>query len=142
MAHFAELDENNNVVNVIVVASEDFQVDGVENEEAGINLLEEWFGHRRWAQTSYSDSIRGRYATIGGVFRPDLNQFIGLKPFPSWLLNETTGEWEAPSPRPALESNQIEYWDEENLRWSYFEVTYPEPGDPDYVEYADVEAGP
>ena len=117
MAHFAELNEDNEVINVIVVNSEDFTIDGIEDEEAGKDLLEQWYGHRRWAQTSYTGSIRGRYAGIGSTYRDDLNQFIYPKPYDSWLLNTTTGEWEAPAPLPADANSVGYYWDESTTSW-------------------------
>lgn len=134
MANFAELNEDNEVINVIVVASEDFTVDGEENEEAGKDLLEKWFGHRRWVQTSYTNSIRGRYASIGGTYDSDMDQFIGVKPYESWILNESTGEWEAPVPMPAISDGKVVFWNEEEVNWEVVDPQYPEPGDPDYVE--------
>jgi len=134
MANFAELNETNETINVIVVAPEDFSVDGVENEEAAKDLLEGMYGHRRWVQTSYTGSIRGRYASIGSTYNEELDQFIEVKPFDSWVLNTTTGEWEAPSPMPASTSSDYPYWDEETVSWKTITVKYPEPGDKDYEE--------
>ena len=122
MANFAELNEDNEVINVIVVASEDFTVDGEENEEAGKDLLETWFGHRRWVQTSFTNRIRSHYAGIGCTYSEELDQFILPQPYNSWTLNETTGEWEAPVPMPADSDNAGYYWDESTTSWKQIKV--------------------
>lgn len=77
MAHFAELDENNTVINVIVVSNDDcLDADGNESELIGIDFLENLFGHRRWVQTSYNGNIRGKYAGIGDTYDKKKNKFI------------------------------------------------------------------
>lgn len=65
MAHFAELDENGVVTNVVVVNDAVIAANGVERESNGVDFLESLFGHRRWKQTSYSGASRGRYAAVG-----------------------------------------------------------------------------
>lgn len=77
MAHFAELDENNNVTQVIVVHDNELLINEVETESKGINFLESLFGHRRWVQTSYSGNIRGRYAGIGMKYDIERDEFVG-----------------------------------------------------------------
>jgi hypothetical protein len=118
MAHFAQLDENNVVVNVIVVADEDTTGgDGVEDESVGIAFLKATFGEdTNWAKTSYNANIRKNYASIGGVFDTDRDAFIPPKPFNSWLLNEDTCTWEAPKPHP-LDNEKPVRWDEETKDW-------------------------
>ena len=77
MAHFAKLDENDIVINVIVVNDEWLDDGtGVENEAKGIAALQAWSGHLYWAQTSYNNNIRAKYAGIGDIFDRTLNAFI------------------------------------------------------------------
>lgn len=117
MAHFAQLDENNNVINVIVVGDKDTaDENGVEKEEIGIAFCKSLFGeHTIWKQTSYNHKIRRRYAGIGGTYDPVNDAFINIKTFDSWVLNPDTLDWEAPIPMP--DDGKIYDWDEENLRW-------------------------
>jgi hypothetical protein len=93
MAHFAELDENNVVTSVAVVANEVLLVDGVEVEERGVDLMESITGHRRWKQTSYSGKLRLNYAGIGFVWRDDLQGFVPPSPGEGRTLDEATGTW-------------------------------------------------
>ena len=76
MAHFAELAENNNVTQVIVVHNNELLIDGVETESKGIDFLESLFGHRHWVQTSYNGNIRGRYAGIGMKYDSERDEFV------------------------------------------------------------------
>jgi len=96
MAHFAELDENNVVTSVAVVANEVLLVDGVEVESNGIDLMESITGHRRWVQTSYSGKFRLNYAGIGYLWRDDLQGFVPPCPGEGWTLDEATGTWVEP----------------------------------------------
>jgi len=93
MAHFAELDENNVVTSVAVVANEVLRADGVEVEERGVDLMESITGHRRWKQTSYNGKFRLNYAGIGFVWRDDLQGFIPPSPGEGWTLDGETGAW-------------------------------------------------
>ena len=115
MAHFARLDENDIVTAVIVV--DNAWLDdgtGIENEALGIAALQAWSGHPHWAQTSYNNNIRFRYAGIGYFFDRVRNAFIMPKPYPSWVLDEATTAWTAPVPAP--EEGQWA-WNEETLSW-------------------------
>jgi hypothetical protein len=114
MAHFAELDENNVVVQVIVVDNKDCcDANGVEKEHIGAAHCE-WLLGGRWVQTSYNGSFRKRYAGIGMTYNEDLDAFIAQKPFASWVLNNETADWEAPTPMPA--EGEWE-WDEATTSW-------------------------
>lgn len=124
MAHFAELDENNTVVRVVVVSNEEtHDANGVEDEELGIAFCRRLFGlNTKWKQTSYNGSIRSRYASIGSIYHSQLDVFIDPKPYVSWVLNENTASWEAPIPKPELtpieiEQGKIYEWDEETVDW-------------------------
>jgi hypothetical protein len=79
MAHFAELDENNIVKQVLVVHNNELLVDGVETESKGIDFLESLFGHRNWKQTSYNNNMRGQYAGIGMLYNSELDEFESLE---------------------------------------------------------------
>ena len=105
MAHFAQIDENNLVIKVLVVPD--------EHENDGQNYLENILGlPGRWVQTSYNDNIRANYAGIGYTYNEVADVFIPPQPYPSWNLNEFH-KWEAPTPAP----NEFCFWDEEKMEW-------------------------
>jgi len=79
VAHFAELDENNIVTQVLVVHNNELLVDGVETEIKGIDFLESLFGHRNWKQTSYNNNMRGQYAGVGMRYNSELDAFESLE---------------------------------------------------------------
>ena len=112
MAHFAQLDENNIVLNVIVVNDSDCQDDnGNESEAVGIQFCQSLFGDNTvWKQTSYNANIRKNYAGVGYTFDSGRDAFISPKPFESWVFNETTCRWDAPYPMPVDDNDY--YWDE------------------------------
>jgi len=102
MSHFAKLDSNNSVENVIV-AEQDFINSGV----VGDAFL--------WVQTSYNGNFRGKYAAIGDTWDKVNERFVSPQPYNSWTLNEDTCLWEAPTPYP--EDGLIYDWDEDTLAW-------------------------
>lgn len=115
MAHFAQLNEDNLVTQVIVVANEDTaDQDGVENEAIGAAFCNNLLGGR-WVQTSYNANIRKNYAGIGYKYDATLDAFIPPQPFASWTLNEETAQWEAPTPYP--DDGKRYTWDEETTSW-------------------------
>lgn len=76
MAHFAELNDQNTVLRVIVVSNEDcLNEEGIEDEAAGVKFCEELLGGR-WKQTSYNSNIRGKYAAIGDIYDQELDEFV------------------------------------------------------------------
>ena len=120
MGHFAQLDENNIVTQVIVVSNDDCtDANGNEIEEIGIAFCKKLLGaDTNWKQTSYNNNIRVRYAGIGYSFSEELNAFIPPQPFSSWKLNKKTADWDAPVARPELTEAEIEArsyyrWDED-----------------------------
>lgn len=116
MAHFAKLDDNNNVLEVHCVNNDELMVDGTESEAKGIEFLTSWSGgYTNWKQTSYNGNFRKHYAGIGYTYDAMRDAFIPPKPFDSWVLNESTYLWEAPVPRP--DDGNRYYWDEQNLSW-------------------------
>jgi len=106
MSHFAQLDNNNKVLQVIVIPN--------EHELNG----EQWchnFAGGRWKQTSYNARIRKNFAGVGFTYNEQLDAFIPPKPFASWLLNENICQWESPNPRPNTEYNYR--WSEALNTW-------------------------
>lgn len=116
MAHFAKLDSDNIVTQVLVVANEVLlETDGTESELKGKQFLNSLFGTATWKQTSYNGTIRKNYAGVGYNYDPTRDAFIPPKPFASWVLNETTCLWEAPAAYPA--DGNIHTWDESSYQW-------------------------
>ena len=115
MAHFAEIDANNIVLRVIVVGNKDTSdANGVEKEYIGAAFCESLLGGT-WKQTSYNANMRKNYAGIGYTFDAARDAFIPPKPFPSWVLNESTCQWQAPVPMPT--DGKMYGWDEGTLSW-------------------------
>ena len=110
MAHFAKIDENNIVTQVIVVANEDTSdTNGVEVEEIGVAFCKKLLGaETNWKQTSYNNNFRVRYAGISYTYNEELDAFIPPSPFPSWVLVEETADWVSPlGAAPTLTEEQI-----------------------------------
>jgi hypothetical protein len=117
MAHFAKLDENNNVIDIVVVHNNELlDSDGIEQEQNGINFCVNWSGgHTLWKQTSYNNSFRKNYAWVGGTYDPELDAFIKPKPWDSWGLDRETCTWTAPIPMPT--DDKVYVWNEPTLSW-------------------------
>ncbi len=110
MAHFARIDENNIVQEILVVPD--------EQQHRGNDYLSVDLGlGGRWIQTSYNGNIRKMFAGIGYSYNEELDIFLPPKPFNSWVLNETKGEWEAPIERPVVSTDKVAIWDEDSLSW-------------------------
>jgi len=131
MAHFARIDENNVVTQVIVVDNKDTTDPhtGQEDEILGIAFCKKLLGGN-WVQTSYNGNFRKRYAGLGYSYNKELDAFVTPKPFESWVLNNETADWESPiGPAPELTEEQKEsfahyVWNEENTEWN---LVTPEP---------------
>jgi hypothetical protein len=116
MAYFAKLNENNVVLEVNCVHDNELLQDGVESEAKGIQFLVNWSGgYTNWKQTSYNGNIRKNYAGIGFTYDSARDAFIPPQPFPSWVLNEETCQWDAPVAMPT--DGQRYYWDEATISW-------------------------
>jgi len=114
MAHFAQLNENNVVTQVIVVSNTDTaDADGVEKEHIGAAFCERLLGGT-WKQTSYNGNIRKNYAGIGYIYHEDIDAFVPPKPYSSWVLN-ADAQWEAPTPMP--QDDKMYSWDEATMSW-------------------------
>ena len=115
MAHFAKI-EDGVVTQVIVVDNKDCaDATGVEKESIGIAFCERLLGGT-WKQTSYNGTIRKNYAGIGFTYDATRDAFIPPKPFNSWVLDEATCQWQAPTPMPTTEG-KFYYWSEDDLSW-------------------------
>ena len=119
MAHFAQLSPDFSVLDVVVVNNA--TVDNLpfpESEPIGVAFCQSLFGSTTvWKQTSYNANFRKNYAGIGYNYDPILDAFIRPKPFPSWLLNTDTCQWEAPVPYP--NDGNTYAWDEATLSWVF-----------------------
>jgi len=144
MAHFAQLDENNIVLQVISIDNNvTYDNNSIEHEDLGIALCKQLYGNETvWVQCSFnagngieylkSNGFRKNFPSIGSEYREDLDAFITSKPWNSWILNETTCGWEAPVAYPSDgitfiwndgtkswddNGGQIYLWDENNQEW-------------------------
>lgn len=110
MAHYAFLDSNNVVTEVITGKDEDELLEGLTPEE--------WYGRfrgQRCVRTSYNGNIRKNYAGTGYTYDEQRDAFVPPKPFASWLLDEDTCQWEAPVPYPT--DGELYTWNEDNQSW-------------------------
>jgi hypothetical protein len=104
MSNWAEIDQNNIVIRVLV---------GNNNEpDEGYQWLADNLGGT-WIQTSYNATIRGKFAGIGDTYNEDEDIFVAPQPYPSWIRNGSS--WIAPKPIPS--ENEIYDWDEESQDW-------------------------
>jgi hypothetical protein len=129
MAHYALLDENNIVVQVITGVEENELIEG--------KTPEEWYGefhNMRCLRTSYNTyanthksggvPFRKNYASKGFIYSPEFDAFIPPKPYDSWLLDRNTFQWIPPTPKPEDGENYIWKWDNFNKEWVkvFFEI--------------------
>ena len=121
MAHFAQLDNDNTVMQVIVVHNNELiDADGKENEFRGAAFCQSLFGADTiWYQTSYNRSFRKNFAGVGFTYDAQRDAFIPPKPFDSWLLNEEICQWSPPVAYP--NDGKIYNWDEKSHSWVAFE---------------------
>ena len=117
MAHYALIDENNQVINVIV--AEDEYIQTLPNKD-------------RYIETSYNTlhgqhklggiPLRKNFAGIGMYYNPDLDAFIAVSPYPSWILDESTCTWVSPVEKPAELEGKFLFWDEPSRTWQYIDL--------------------
>ena len=117
MAHFAQINDSNEVIAVTVLADSDCQDENNDESEAvGITFMKALLGSdTNWVQTSYNARIRKNYAGVGFTWDSGRDAFIPPKPFNSWQLNETTCRYDPPTARPDDGGNYV--WDEDNTQW-------------------------
>ena len=107
MAHYAFLDANNVVTEVITGIDETELIEGLDTET--------WYGNFRkqvCKRTSYNNNIRKQYAGIGCTYNPNADVFVLPQPYPSWTL-DSNHDWQPPTPKPEGKY----YWNEAELEW-------------------------
>jgi hypothetical protein len=118
VAHYAFLDDNNIVIEVITGIDESELIEGLDTET--------WYGNFRGKvckRTSYNGNYRKNYAGRGFTFDAERDAFIPPKPFDSWILNEQTCRWESPTPYPT--DGFTYFWNESNLTWELADFSEP-----------------
>jgi hypothetical protein len=147
MAHYAFLDENNIVVNIIAGVNEDVTQTDIDGTVVGgsTEAWEMWYGNfegKTCKRTSYNSiggkrrdlqtnqvtenpGFRKNYARIGYTYDPLRDAFVEPKPFNSWILNEETCLWEPPIPYPVFDKENPRYhtWNEDILNWEEIQVS-------------------
>ena len=124
MAHFAELNNSNEVLRVIVISNDDVDSHGGELSSEAETFVASIVPHSEdgtaWKQTSYNSNFRKQYAGIGHTYDASKNKFISPQPYPSWSL-DSNDDWEAPVTYPTITEidSNIVYtsWDEDNQKW-------------------------
>jgi hypothetical protein len=129
MAHYAFIDENNIVADVIIGREEDEVVDGISDWEAYYSALREGM---RCLRTSYNTfkgqhldgrtPFRGNFASVGYEWREDLDAFIPPQVYGGWVLNEETFSWEAPVPIPAPVEGKVWVWNQVSSDWQLIDI--------------------
>lgn len=122
MAHFAQIDDNGIVIQVLVI----------EQDMVNTGL---WGDPNKWIQTSYNTQagvhrqggtpLRKNYAGIGYTYDRERDAFLPPKPFNSWILNEDSCTWDPPTPHP--DDSKVYRWDEDHLIWEEVEMLDPLP---------------
>jgi hypothetical protein len=116
MAHYAFLNSNNTVTEVIVGIDETELIEGLHPEI--------WYGNFRnqtCKRTSYNGNYRKNYAGIGYTYDQERDAFIAPKPFSKWVLNEETCRWEAPTPYPTDDKRYV--WNDNRTEWEEYNDT-------------------
>ena len=124
MAHFAELNNSNEVLQVIVISNDDVNANGgdqhADAETFVATIVPHSTGGTAWKQTSYNNNFRKQYAGIGCTYDASKNKFILPKPYSSWSL-DSNDDWKAPVTYPTvteISSNIVLiFWDEDNQKW-------------------------
>ena len=123
MAHFAELNDSNVVLRVIVISNEDVDANGGDYHADAEAFVKSKFGGHLWKQCSYNNNARKQFAAAGYTYDSSKNKFIRPQPFSSWSLNGDD-KWEAPIPYPTITEHGdpvrecVIYWvEEDGGRW-------------------------
>jgi hypothetical protein len=125
MAHYALIDSNNIVVQVITGVDENIIQTDLDGTEVGgtSQAWEQFYANLPWfagltcKRTSYNGNIRGNFAAVGYKYDPDFDVFITPQPYSSWRLNYTTYQWEAPVAKPEDTEEYTWRWSEINKEW-------------------------
>jgi len=124
MAHFAELNNSNEVLRVIVISNDDVEANGGELSSEAETFVASIVPHSEdgtaWKQTSYNHNFRKHYAGIGDTYDASKDKFIAPQPYPSWSL-DSNDDWKAPVAYPTvteIDSEPVRLnWDEDNQKW-------------------------
>ena len=121
MAHFAKINSDNIVEQVIVVNNNVVQdILQRDVEQLGIDFCKKLFGDEtNWVQTSYNNNIRKQFAKIGDTYDKEKDKFISPQPFPSWVL-DVNDDWQAPTPKPEDDKSYV--WNEKDKTWDIVDV--------------------
>ena len=129
MAHYAFLDENNIVTDVIVGVHENEYIENWDPESWYANFRGQkckrtsinTYGNKYWNEETKTlqdeGAFRGNFGETGSFYDEEKCVFIPPKPFPSWILNQTSYLWEAPKPCPVTDYECGQYWDEDQQKW-------------------------
>lgn len=116
MSHFAKIN-NESIVEQVIVAEQDY-IDQLEDKDSWIQTSYNTFGGRHLLGGT---PLRKNYASIGYFYDKQKDAFIPPQPFPSWVLNEDSCQWESPVPYPTdvgtQENPKFYSWDEDTLNW-------------------------
>jgi len=140
MAHFAELNSSNEVLQVIVISNKDVDSNGGDESSQAetfvASLVPYTTGGVAWKQTSYNNNFRKQYAGVGYTYDATKDKFISIKPFSSWSL-DSNDDWQAPVTYPSvteISSNTVLIsWNEDNEKW--LGKTYTGDGDETITNY-------
>ena len=127
MAHFAELNDSNVVLRVIVISNEDVDANGGDYHADAEAFVKSKFGGHLWKQCSYNANARKQFAAVGDTYDSSKNKFIKPKPFNSWSLNDDD-DWVSPvGARPGTSAGKLaddtditvedKRWDEDNQKY-------------------------
>jgi hypothetical protein len=125
MAHYALINSDNTVVQVITGVDENIIQTDLDGTQVGgsSEAWEQFYASRPWfkgltcKRTSYNGNIRANFASIGGKYDPTFDVFIASQPFPSWKLNYTTYQWIPPVAKPEDIQGYVWIWSEINKEW-------------------------
>jgi len=124
MAHFAELNNSNEVLQVVVISNADVDANGGDESAEAETFVATIVPYNptgvAWKQTSYNSNFRKQYAGIGYSYDSSKDKFISPQPYPSWSL-DSNDDWQAPVTYPTvteISSNPVMiFWNEPNLKW-------------------------
>jgi hypothetical protein len=117
MAHYAIIDENNLVTNVIV--ADDEYIENLENKN---NYIKTSYNTLHGQHTLGGTPLRKNFAGIGMYYDPERDAFISMKPYPSWVLDEFTCTWISPIEKPQELEGKFLFWDEPTRSWIYTDI--------------------
>ena len=124
MAYFAEIDENNIVLNVRAISQENINTGKWGNPDNWVQTSYNTRGGVHYAPNSHEPdggvALRKNYAGKGYTYDPTRDAFIAPKNYPSWVLDNDTCQWNAPTPYPddRLPYGKTYVWDEDTTSWS------------------------